>query len=47
LPVKAQAHALTGQEAIARVSLFDTFDHGLWRLRPVSPGTCSMASCMV
>ena len=46
-PVKAQAHALAGQTAIQRVSLLDTLDHGLLRLSPVNPGTCSMACCMV
>jgi hypothetical protein len=46
-PIKTQAHALARQAAIQRVSLLDPFPHGLWRVRPASPGTCSMACCMV
>lgn len=46
-PIKTQAQALAGQTAIQRVSLLDALDHGWLRLRPVNPGTCSMASCMV
>src|SRR5690606_12294718 len=46
-PVKAQAHALAGEAAVARVSLLDALDHELWRVSPARPGTCSMACCMV